>query len=55
MTKFFLFMLLIFLAYIYLTIGSNSRAEINHTVAMIPDHIGTVMQNISEKADEIGK
>ena len=55
MGKFLFVILLLLSIYIYLTVPTQSRAEINHTVVMIPDHMGTVLQNLAEKADGIGK
>lgn len=53
MTKLFFLILLALCTYIILTITPASRADITHTVAMIPHHVGTAFNTISEKATQL--
>jgi hypothetical protein len=53
MVKFLFAILLILSIYIYATITPENRQNVNHTVALIPHHIGTVFNAISERAVEL--
>jgi hypothetical protein len=50
MAKIILIILLILSIYIYATISSSSRSDMNHTIALIPHHVGTVFNAISDRA-----
>jgi hypothetical protein len=49
MAKFLFAILLILTVYAYFTVSSSSRAEINHSIVMIPNHISQVWGTAQEK------
>lgn len=53
MAKFLFAILLILCIYAYATISSSSRADINHTIILIPQHIGQGIETVANKIDEI--
>jgi len=53
MIKFLFAILLILSIYAYFTVSSSSRADINHTIMLIPQHIGQGIETASEKINEI--
>jgi hypothetical protein len=53
MTKFLFAILLILGIYIYATITPASRTDVTRTVVMIPHHISTAFQVISERGTQL--
>ena len=53
MIKFLFAILLILTVYIYANINTASRADITHTVVMIPQHLGQILESATNKIDEV--
>ena len=53
MSKFLLAILLILSIYIYASITPSSRGDVNHAVALIPYHIGQVLESAASKIDDV--
>ncbi len=53
MTKFLFAILLILSIYIYATVTSTSRADINHNVALVPHHIGQIWESAANKITDV--
>jgi len=53
MSKIILVILLILSFYIYTSITPISRGDINHNVALIPHHIGNVIESVANRITDI--
>lgn len=53
MVKFLFAILLILGIYLYASITPSSRGDINHNVALIPQHIGQVWESVTNKVDSL--